>query len=222
MNDSIQPWHIMGGLTKYPLKISGFPSTVIEAPHRLGGLTTTPTKKWDVESKWYSRSILGITSQTHHNGRPLRVTWCDVFMTSILKNDWYQPSSQGKHKKKGLGSTTWTENFAKFWVAKQFGTTSFAEKKGCEVSFLQHGPLTFRCFVQHISTCRKESSQVVTRKTKSRLGCLFWRPSQHTPDTHTHTLLAELLVGILQHPNRWRHSDMHLQPVPTGLTYQWL
>ena len=221
MNDSIQPWHIMGGLTKYPLKISGFPSTVIKAPHRLGGLTTTPTKKWDVESKWYSRSILGITSQTHHNGRPLRVTWCDVFMTSVLKNDWYQPSSQGKHKKKGLGSTTWTENFCKILSCQTIWHHKFCRKKRMWGEFFATWTFNLSVFCPTYFNMSKGIITSGDKENKKPFGMSFLETFP-THSWHTHTLLAELLVGILQHPNRWRHSDMHLQPVPTGLTYQWL
>ena len=136
-------------------------------------------------------SILGISSQPTPQwpATSCHTTGCDVFMTSILKERLVSTLFPGKAQKKEVwGPPLGPRIFATFWVAKQFGTTSFAEKKK-EVRwvFLQHGPLTFRCFCPTYFNMSKESSQVVTRK-KKRLGCLFWR-LPHTLLTHTN--LAE-------------------------------
>lgn len=148
-------------------------------------------------------SILGISSQTHHNnGLPLPVTWCDVFMTSIFKELLVSTLFTGKAQKRGLGSTNWTENFRKISSCQAIWHHRFCRKKReARWVFLQHGPLTFRCFVQHISTCRTNHHKWWQGK-KSPWDVFFGDFPTHS--WHTPTLLS----FSSDSPNRWRHSDL--------------
>ena len=154
-------------------------------------------------------SILGISSQPTPQwpATSCHTTGCDVFMTSILKERLVSTLFPGKAQKKEVwGPPLGPRIFATFWVAKQFGTTSFAEKKGGEVSFSSTWTFNLSVFLSNIF---QHVERIITSgdKEKKTVGMSFLETSPHTPDTHQPCWVLGN-IGILQPPNRWRDSDL--------------